>query len=466
MKTENEESPEFEQGRCEGAQVRPHANGGQWQLANVLLPELVDVIFRYASQDKATISACALVSRDWRELALPHLFSDLKFRTRNARPLKHFQDFIDAHPHIARYVRKLELIAVLDAPMDPLRPLDLRTLAAVVTSLAGLRVLYLCEPFFDGTDSALSSLSSIMLPRRLEKLTVDICRDEEDTSTTSITTLIGVLRTFPADSIHLSYFDIACVPPSDPRMAQLIQSSSNSMHVVDLKLDRLDGSCYGLERLGLGHLFDALCHVLKPGYLRSLQCRPYKGSDYGDTTKQLFGKFLHHTAETLQDLALPFLLRLPVRYEEYKPDGWSVICLDECRNLESFTLWLDPPKIHSPPDSPGVHGYHGVPLSMVCIAIMAHLPHTLRVFTLGLCERFDPEHIRLSEVGLDVLDDALSGQRASSLEKVKVVIGSKRDFDQDDWVDMDACSRAVREMMPQCEERGILEVVEEPIVCE
>ena len=87
--------------------MRPHANGGQWQLANVLLPELVDVIFRYASQDKATISACALVSRDWRELALPHLFSDLKFRTRNARPLKHFQDFIDAHPHIARYVRKL-----------------------------------------------------------------------------------------------------------------------------------------------------------------------------------------------------------------------------------------------------------------------------------------------------------------------------------------------------------------------
>ena len=103
---------------------------------------------------------------------------------------------------------------------------------------------------------------------------------------------------------------------------------------------------------------------------------------------------------------------------------------------------------------------------MVCIAIMAHLPHTLRVFTLGLCEHFDPEHIRLSEVGLDVLDDALSGQRASSLEKVKVVIGSKRDFDQDDWVDMDACSRAVREMMPQSEERGILEVVEEPIVCE
>ena len=69
--------------------------------------ELADAILEHASHDKATLSACTLVSHAWRNLARPHLFSSLTVACQET--FDDFDDFLGSHPDIARLVRRLEL---------------------------------------------------------------------------------------------------------------------------------------------------------------------------------------------------------------------------------------------------------------------------------------------------------------------------------------------------------------------
>ncbi|KAI0323444.1 hypothetical protein GY45DRAFT_1365496 [Cubamyces sp. BRFM 1775] len=445
------------------ATVEERREETHFQLADALPPELLDIIFWYASEDKATILACTLVSQNWRGLALPYLFSAVEIAGhRSLGRFNDFSNFINMHPNIARYVRRLELVGVSDTHQDTPYATSLSSLAAVITKLAGLRVLYLREVFFD-SEPLSSSSSSFVFPRRLEKLTIDFCNcqcREEELMVFCLPALVGALQTFPADSVSLSYLLVADALPEDHRMA-LIASTPSLVNVRDLILNRLDTA--HRDDYDLGHILDTLRQVLAQGCLRSLQARPYTDSTYSKMAKKSLGVLLRHIGSTLQELALPFLIRLPIPLTEDEPYGWDVIRLHECRNLQSFTIWLYPPELRSSPESPGVYDYDDVPLSTVCIAIMAHLPPTLRIFTLGLCEDSDVEHIMLKEVGLEALDDALSGHRFSSLEKVNIMMGSTRDWDSDAFIDMDVCAQVTRKIMPRCAERGVLEIFEEPV---
>ncbi|KAM5543503.1 hypothetical protein V8D89_002754 [Ganoderma adspersum] len=76
-----------------------------------LPPELLHEIFVWMEHEplpRATsFGACSVVSRIWRDVALPYLFSTLKARRRES-----FADiipFLDAHPHIAACVKRLWL---------------------------------------------------------------------------------------------------------------------------------------------------------------------------------------------------------------------------------------------------------------------------------------------------------------------------------------------------------------------
>ena len=68
--------------------------------------DVIECILSHARQmvDRQTFFAWATVSRAWRELCLPHLFSSLRIRT--AR-LESFATFLTASPHIGRHVKNL-----------------------------------------------------------------------------------------------------------------------------------------------------------------------------------------------------------------------------------------------------------------------------------------------------------------------------------------------------------------------
>ena len=75
--------------------------------------------------------------------------------------------------------------------------------------------------------------------------------------------------------------------------------------------------------------------------------------------------------------------------------------------------------------------------------------------TFALCDEVEPVHIKHRKLGLGALDDALSEtRRFPSLEKVRIVLGDEYDYEPS--VDLDAVSEAAREVMPKCEQRGIL----------
>ena len=90
-----------------------------------------------------------------------------------------------------------------------------------------------------------------------------------------------------------------------------------------------------------------------------------------------------------------------------------------------------------------------VPPSAVCVAILANVPPTLRTLNLALFQASGPVCIQSEKLSLGLIDDALSEQRFPSLTKVKIVLY--------DSVSMEESSEAVREMMPKCRQRGLLD---------
>ena len=124
---------------------KPHSKSHVWTIErtpslclryglDVLPPELVDFVFAHTSYDKATISACALVSRSWRSLCIPHLFSSLTvIRHADITDLEHF---LNANQHIAGCVRKLELNQL----EPPNATVSCVTVAELCAKLPGLQI--------------------------------------------------------------------------------------------------------------------------------------------------------------------------------------------------------------------------------------------------------------------------------------------------------------------------------------
>ncbi|KAI0323443.1 hypothetical protein GY45DRAFT_1439593 [Cubamyces sp. BRFM 1775] len=424
---------------------------------NVLPVELIDRVFQYASEDLDTASACTLVSQSWRELALPHLFSWLTVARRTT--FEDFRDFLDTHPHIARCIRTLELAQLSDCTTrSTLWVVSLDSLIELVAKLPVLRVLLLRGIFFldppprDAFESTLTTPAA--LHKRLEHLEIHGCFDHvvSDALLIELPTLTGILQAFPANSITLSSVN---VPTPGPRTTSILDPSTR-LHVRELLLDGVD--CKRQPNYDMAHLLTALREVLAPGCLQSflsrvgLDTRPDPGS------MGAFGELVHSTAETLQHLGLPFALRHLIKASEDKPEHWRRLNLHECHNLQSFTLPIYPPMLRTFASARGSPYRQDVPLSTTCIAILSHLPQTLRTFTLAICNEVAPAHIKSAKMGLEALDGALLEKgRFPALELVEVTLRQLYHPE----ASLDGCERAVREVMPKCDGRGILEVLKD-----
>lgn len=119
-----------------------------------LPPELHDRILDFLFDAKPTLSACSLVSRDWRITSQYHLFHTLTLR--HPAPLAAFTAFLASSPRLAHFVRDLTLCGTdADAPSIHYTrqlPLAAHTLAACTACLPQLRTLALVGVWCTDTD--------------------------------------------------------------------------------------------------------------------------------------------------------------------------------------------------------------------------------------------------------------------------------------------------------------------------
>ncbi|KAJ8482626.1 hypothetical protein ONZ51_g5245 [Trametes cubensis] len=417
--------------------------------------ELIDLVFQYASEHIDTTSACSLVSRTWREIALPHLFSWLTVERRDA--FEDFRDFLERHPHITRCIRTLELAQISDSTSrGSLSAVGLDSLTELVAKLPALQVLFLRGVFF--VDPQHPDASILTSPgtshRQLKHLEIRDCfgHVKSDLPLIDLPTLIGILQTLPADSVTLSYENIVAIPPSDPRMTRMLRPSTR-LHLREITLDSVEFDDQRHD--DMRHLYDALRQVLAPGYLHSFLSRVGFGTYPDPESMRAFGELVHSTAETLQHLGLPFTVRHLVKASEHLPEHWRILNLHECHNLQSFTLSVHPPMLRTLAAARGTPYRQDVPLSTTCISILSHLPPTVRTFTLAICDEVAPAHIKNKKMGLEALDEALlSAERFPSLQLVEVTLRQRYHPE----ASIHGCELAVREVMPKCDRKGILKV--------
>ena len=299
---------------------------------NTLPPELTDLVFRHASEDRDTALACTLVSRSWRDLALPHLFSALTVARQAA--FENLLTFLNTAPHITRCVRALELGQISDEDEDcnsqdaPPPAVRLDSLVALVAKLPALRVLLLRGIFFVDPPSTNPPIRAnpvaspgVASSGVLKHLEVHGCFTHSipDVPLVDLLTLIGVLQALPAESIALRFVNIATSSPSDPRMSR-ITNPPTRLHVRELMLDSAD--CQ--PDYDMSSLYDTFCQILAPESLESLRCRVGRDTTTSPSLMRSFGDFLHLTAGALLRLDLPFALSHPVQPLEDDPGMRSV----------------------------------------------------------------------------------------------------------------------------------------------
>ena len=100
--------------------------------------EIFGMVFTLLEErrDKETLTACSVVSRRWRDIATPYLFSTVTVWEMES--FGRFIQFIDGHPHLAACIRTLTL-----SGEDYAAQLDCTAFSSVLPKLVRLQQLFL-----------------------------------------------------------------------------------------------------------------------------------------------------------------------------------------------------------------------------------------------------------------------------------------------------------------------------------
>ncbi|KAI0335795.1 hypothetical protein GY45DRAFT_1316521 [Cubamyces sp. BRFM 1775] len=403
--------------------------------------ELIKFVFAYTSYHKATIAACTLVSRSWRTLSIPHLFSSLTVVRRGS--FADFDDFLDKHPHIASCIRQLDL----KHAVSPRVAVTHATLARLLAKLPGLQVLrlrrlWLLDPGFDSPTNSTTSRPS------LKALTLNECFSSRN-SLLSLGALHSILDTFPADSISLRYLTVTATP------------ESTSGPDVQTQQNELNADTLTVQHVHVRYLWSI--HVLrralasKRSHLRPVRARSADLHTQNPGSLHVLNEFLHCVGgEQLRQLDFPLIMGPQICPLENKPGYGCVLHLNACCNPESFTFQIHAPlpRTVSDPTAHRTEGHYiqNVPLSRVLITYLPHLPSTIRTYTLRFLDAHSPAHTKNQKImDLGKLDDILLG-RFPLLASVRVILP--------DTTSMKKYSQAVIQAMPKCGQRRLVSVIE------
>ncbi|TBU37883.1 hypothetical protein BD309DRAFT_973020 [Dichomitus squalens] len=161
--------------------------------------ELLLSIFSSLEDDKQALASCTLVSKAWRDLALPLLYATMKFES--ARPDTSFLEFAEQHQDLTGYIKHLTLsgqglrwgitttpVLVLDALVSILSKLP----ALLRLSLSSFRFLSRTDSQIEGPRSTPFAL------RRLDVL--DFCQATSLRS--AVADLAGLLSAFTVRTLE------------------------------------------------------------------------------------------------------------------------------------------------------------------------------------------------------------------------------------------------------------------------
>ncbi|KAI0654035.1 hypothetical protein C8Q70DRAFT_542009 [Cubamyces menziesii] len=406
-----------------------------------LPPEVLHVIFQHAAHDdKPTILACSLVSWNWREMSLPHLFSSLTVK--RSLDYDDFSNFLAEHPNLTRHIRRLVLGFLPKCYSDGLPHATIRpTLTSVdlfqiTAKLPRLHTLVLQGVWLAEAPGDIPSLPSVT-PRMLEEVVIHGCSAPRE-EPLPLRALLGILIAYPATTISLqSIFVVDCNAP-----IQFETELSSATHQFTTRLD-LCSSCDHWPRL-----YETFRRLLAPRCLRSLCTHPTIHDAAPDVLRAL-GAFIDHAGgEELRHLELPFSIGVDdVGHPQTRPDFWRILRLNKCSNLEYIQVnialvfpWPAPHNVRPLPP---------VPFTTVCIALLDQLPNTLRTVAFKIRSPDEAYIYDANWLNLQELDEALVA-RFPSLEQVHVMLhGYIR------WVE---CTRLIRSAMAKCGQRGILSI--------
>ncbi|KAJ8494430.1 hypothetical protein ONZ51_g2319 [Trametes cubensis] len=425
--------------------------------------EILDTVFKHAP--KTTLLTSSRVSRLWRDFALPHLFASI--RVARETSYDDFFDFLHARPKFVRYIRSLKLIST-SLYFGPHPTIDPPFLHMLVEKLPRLQELSLEQIGINlsaspSTDTPVQDMAGPPRTRRpdgafkLKQLSINRCIFNGSRSYydgCDLYTLFTVLHMLPTNSIHVIGMWVGMPDSFDrnhPRIRCLspLDISSLSLEDSHLSFTNYTPIQAHLERDAL--FCDALRQMLTPQQLHTLRLG-IELVDRSKTRVDALGKLLRHAVNRdLRDFALPFKIQYPIdaQEEDAGADFWRLLRLECFPELETFGISLNLP-------SPGMQPAHGgVPrahFSAVCIAIMSHLPRTLRILELTLWGVKELSQLKNTwAIDPGRIDDALQ-EYFPSLAKFRVVFRSRYyllEFATFFW-----------KAMPKSKARGILEVTD------
>ncbi|OSC98346.1 hypothetical protein PYCCODRAFT_1439379 [Trametes coccinea BRFM310] len=399
---------------------------------------------------KPTLLACSRLSRAWRELALPHLFASFDLCQNSGNVADICEEFIDAYPHLARYIRRLRLVRrdrwfMVSSNGRPVM-VDHNLLVTLLTRLPCLEEVYL-RSLGISTASQPRSLD-VPLSRRLKKLHVVDCYDagSGNTSSTDLRTLLDLAGAVPVEIIQFEMFSV------ERRKDKPV--TTPSLRLLDPRAFQFDMRCdvYYRRDQDLSWVCDVLRAAFAPRCLTSLRMSQWiLGGDI-DALRRL-GRFIAHAcSRTMQHLSLPVMINSAVASAHDtsdKEEFWRVLHLHRFDSIETFECSLALPALGT---NPGSDGAPRVPLSAVCVAILALLPSTLRKVTIILWEAKEGSQVKSKWLlDLGALDVALEA-RAPVLETVRLVFHG-------DWYLIEFATEATK-AMSRCKKRGMFEVVD------
>ncbi|KAI9060343.1 hypothetical protein FKP32DRAFT_1595421 [Trametes sanguinea] len=403
--------------------------------------DVLHAVLEHAS--KPALLACSVVSRTWREAAVPHLFASLEIARSAGSCADSSGEFLDAYPHLARYIRRLRLVHQnprwLILPLDTYPVVDRGMLATLLTRLPCLEELYLRSLWISTVPPRLSDVSKNT--GRLRKLTLADCGAEgKPTACADLRILLDLASAVPVDMLHIELLTVereADNPVASPPIRLL------DCHALRLELQAEQSLDPGWDMMFW--ICDDLSAAFAPCCLTSLDLGCRSLSHVENSLRKL-GQFLAHAcSRTMRHLAFPVIIEstLASNYTSEQADFWRVVNLYQLISIETFELALMVP-------TPGY--MPRVPLGAVCVALFSVLPPVLREVTITLWGVKEACQVKSKEMlHLGVLDDALDA-RAPVLEKVRLAFRGQ-------WYLVEFTTAAMK-AMSKCKKRGILEIVQ------
>ncbi|KAI0326153.1 hypothetical protein GY45DRAFT_1364072, partial [Cubamyces sp. BRFM 1775] len=375
--------------------------------------ELFGAVFEHLP--KPTLLVCTRVSRLWRDCSCPYLFESLTISRGSS--YDDFFTFLDQNPEFAGYVRNLTLepghenaLGLNYAAADRL-VVSRTSLVRLMHKLPCLRELRLRYVSFDnprthsGVSADVEGFDMRAGPSRLRLFSMESCWAGDLSSYLLFpeNLLFEVLSSFRADSIHLSTFSIV-----------FQETQLEDGHGSAPQLHPLNPQCLiinNIATLSSWHslhntkqLYDTLHRKIASGCLRKLRaCKIYR---HEVACLAALGNFLSHSAQdALQSLELLLSIDRPLVWSEETSEHWSILRLNTCRNLKFFSMSFINANVKNSALSPHV------PYCAVVIAILPHLPSTLRRLTIKFMrDGYGWPMTDLRLFGLSELDDALEGR--------------------------------------------------------